>query len=202
MKVHPAAEVEDDVVIGEGTTVWSRVHIRGGARIGRRCIVGESTYIAGGAVIGDLVTINAMAYICTGVTIEDGVMISAGVIFTNDRYPRSTSPDLSELRKSDTDDQTLPTLVREGATIGAGAVVGSGLEVGRFALVGMGAVVTRSVPDFHLLVGNPGRSVGAVCRCGEPVARFSTGAPVDVDVACSVCGRRYQVRQRRVEEVT
>jgi acetyltransferase-like isoleucine patch superfamily enzyme len=203
MKIHPTAEVEDDVAIGDGTSVWAHVHLRSGARIGRDCIVGEKTYIAGDVVVGDRVKINAMAYLCAGVTLEDGVMISAGVIFTNDRYPRATTPDLTELRTSAVDEHTLPTRVREGATIGAGAIVGCGLEVGRFALVGMGSVVTREVPDFHLVVGNPARSVAAVCRCGEPIARFTTGAaPVDDDaVTCATCGRKYSIRQRRVTEV-
>ena len=88
--------------------------------------------------IGNRVKINAFVYICTAVTIEDGVMISAGTIFTNDRFPRATTPDLRELRSSAPDEQTLPTLVREGATIGAGASSGSGFTIGRFAMIGHG----------------------------------------------------------------
>jgi UDP-2-acetamido-3-amino-2,3-dideoxy-glucuronate N-acetyltransferase len=202
MKVHPTAEVEDGVVIGDGTAIWSHVHVRSGAVLGRDCIVGENTYIAGEVVIGDRVKINAMAYLCAGVTLENGVMISASVVFTNDRYPRATTPDLSELRTSDVDEHTQPTLVREGATVGAGAIVGCGLEVGRFALVGMGAVVTRSVPDFHLVVGNPARSVAVVCRCGQPVARFVAGQIVDGPAGCGACGRTYDVRGRAVTETS
>jgi UDP-2-acetamido-3-amino-2,3-dideoxy-glucuronate N-acetyltransferase len=200
-RIHPSALVEDGVEIGEGSAVWDAVHIRDGARIGAGCIVGEKTYIAGGVVVGDLVKINAMAYLCAGVTLERGVMVAAGVIFTNDRYPRATTPDLAELRPSEADDETLPTLVREGATIGAGAVVGCGLEVGRFALVGMGAVITRSVPDFHLVVGNPARSVAALCRCGEPLVRFKTGATTDGEHTCGACGRRYAIAGRAVTEL-
>jgi acetyltransferase-like isoleucine patch superfamily enzyme len=204
--IHPTAEIEDGVSIGAGTEVWSHVHVRSGARIGSDCIVGEKTYIAGGVVVGDRVKITAFAYLCAGVTLEDGVMVSAGVIFTNDRYPRATSSDLSTLRTSATagpDEHGLPTLVREGATVGAGALIGSGLEIGRFALVGMGAVVTRSVPDFHLVVGNPGRSIAAVCRCGEPIARFALGAPAvdDEAVTCVACGRRYAIRKRQITEL-
>ena len=146
--------------IGPGTAVWDNVHIRAPARIGRDCIVGGKTYIAYGVDIGDLVKINAGVYVCTAVTIERGVMISAGVIFTNDRFPRATTPDLSELRASTPDESTRPTLVREGATIGAGAVIGCDLSIGRFAMVGMGAVVTRSVADFSLALGNPARQRG------------------------------------------
>lgn len=159
-----------------------------------------SAYIADGVQIGDLVEIDAMAYLCAGVTLERGVLVAAGVIFTNDRYPRATTADLSARRPSEADDATSPTVVKEGATIGAGAVVGSGLEVGRFALVGMGSVITRSIPDFHLVVGNPARSVAALCRCGEPVVRFRTGAKTDGEHQCSACGRRYVVAGRSVTE--
>jgi acetyltransferase-like isoleucine patch superfamily enzyme len=201
--IHPTADVEEGVDIGDGTAVWAYVHIRRGARIGADCIVGEKTYIAGDVVVGDRVKINAFAYLCAGVTLERGVMVSAGVLFTNDRYPRATSSDLSTLRTSDVDEHTLPTVVREGATIGAGAIVGCGLEIGRFALVGMGSVVTRPVPDFHLVVGNPSRSIAAVCRCGEPIARLAQGAPTvdDHAVTCRVCARRFAIRKRQVTEL-
>ena len=122
-RIHPTALVEDNVTIGEGTSVWDNVHIRHDSRIGEECIIGEKTYVAYGVEIGDRVKINAMVYICNAVTIEDGVMISAGTIFTNDRFPRATTPDLSKLRSSDPDEHTLPTLVREGATIGAAATI-------------------------------------------------------------------------------
>src|SRR5207237_4066792 len=133
-----------------------------GAQLGDECIVGEKTYIAYGVKIGHRVKINSFVYVCTAVTIEDGVMISAGTIFTNDRFPRATTPDLKQLRPSAPDEHTLPTLVREGATIGAGSVIGSDLVIGRFAMVGMGSLVTKSVPDFHLAVGRPAKSVGSV----------------------------------------
>jgi acetyltransferase-like isoleucine patch superfamily enzyme len=199
--VHPRAEIEDGVEIGPGTSIWADVHVRGPARIGRDCIVGEKTYIAYGVEIGDRVKLNAFVYVCTGVTIEQGVMIAAGTIFTNDRFPRATTPDLSALRPSDPDDETLPTLVREGATVGAGCVIGCGLSVGRFAMVGMGSVVTHSVPDFHLVVGQPARSVGLVCRCGQPFLRFDAGPPDRDDVSCAACGRRFAIGGGVVREL-
>jgi UDP-2-acetamido-3-amino-2,3-dideoxy-glucuronate N-acetyltransferase len=194
-RVHPTAIVEDGVRIGEGTSVWDNVHIRGPhTTIGRYCIVGEKSYVAYGVSIGDRVKINAFVYICTAVTIEDGVMISAGTTFTNDRYPRACTNDLSQLRPSDPDEHTLATLVKAGTTIGARATIGPGLELGRFAMIGMAAVVTRDVPDFHLVAGQPARTVGAVCRCGEPFVRAVDGVLPDVqDVACAVCGLRYDV---------
>ncbi len=201
-RVHPTAIVEDGVVIGDGTSVWDSVHIRGPQTIiGTDCIVGEKTYIAYGVDIGDRVKINAFVYICNAVSIADGVMISAGTTFTNDRYPRATTNDLRELRSSDPDEHTLPTLVKEGTTIGARATIGPGVELGRFSMIGMAAVVTRSVGDFHLVTGHPARTVAAVCRCGEPFLRATDGVLPDTDdVACAVCGLRYHVAAGIVTE--
>jgi acetyltransferase-like isoleucine patch superfamily enzyme len=188
--IHPTAIVESGVEIGEGTSIWDSVHIRGPARIGSNCIVGEKTYIAYGVSIGNFVKINAFVYICNGVTIEDGVMLSAGTIFTNDRYPRATDPEIKKLRSSAPDSHTLETVVRRGATIGAGALIGPGLEIGEFAMVGMGSVVTRPVPPFVLVVGNPARPLAAVCKCGEASVRLPILAN---DVTCASCGRHYSV---------
>ena len=203
-RVHPTALVEDGVTIGDGTSVWDNVHVRGpGTTIGRRCIVGEKSYIAYGVAIGDLVKINAFVYICNAVTIEDGVMVSAGVTFTNDRYPRATTSDLSEPRPSEPDEHTLATLVCAGATIGARATIGPGITLGRFSMVGMAAVVTRSVPDFHLVVGHPARSVALLCRCGEPFARADAdgGFPDIIGAGCTVCGLQYAVQGGNVTEL-
>jgi acetyltransferase-like isoleucine patch superfamily enzyme len=201
-RVHPTAIIEADVQLGSGTAVWDNVHIRHGAQVGEECIIGEKSYIAYDVRIGNRVKINAFVYICAAVTLEDGVMISAGTIFTNDKLPRATTGDLEALLPSDPDEKTAPTLVREGATIGAGCVIGCDLSIGRFAMVGMGSLVTRSVPDFHLVFGHPATSVGCVCRCGEIVHRFE-GAGMDArhEAACAKCRRRYVIEQRRVTEV-
>ena len=129
-------------------------------------------------------------------------MIGAGTVFTNDRYPRATTPDLAALRPSEPDERTLPTLVEEGSSIGAGSVIGCDLSIGRFALVGMGSVVTRSAPPFHLVVGQPARSVAVVSRAGEPIVRFSGAQPPDRDeVVCPVSGLRYAIRDGEVLEL-
>jgi acetyltransferase-like isoleucine patch superfamily enzyme len=195
--VHPTAIIEKNVRLGDDTSVWDNVHIRRDTVIGRKCIVGEKSHISYDVRIGDLVKINAFVYICTAVTIEDGVMISAGCIFTNDRYPRATQRDLKTARESGPDEHTLPTLVKEGATIGAGAIIGCNLTIGRFAMVGMGSVVTRSVPDFHLVVGNPARLLGYVCRCGEPLGQ---AGDADGDLACKLCGLTYRLKQQAITE--
>lgn len=202
MPIHPTALIEDGVVIGENTAVWDHVHIRGPARIGRDCIIGEKSYIAYDVSIGDRVKINAFVYVCAGVTIENGVMVSAGTVFTNDLYPRATTPDLATLKSSEPDEETLETRVREGATIGARAVIGCDLEIGRFAMVGMGSVVTRSVPDFHLVYGQPARSVALLCRCGRPFHKLAGPLPkLLATTACRRCGRRYKVQDFNVVEV-
>ena len=191
VRIHPTAIVEDDVAIGAGTSVWDNVHIRSSARIGANCIIGGKTYIAGETSIGDMVKINAFVYICSAVTIEKGVMVSAGTVFTNDRFPRSTNPELTELRSSAVDEHTLPTLVREGATIGAQCTIGNDLTIGRFAMIGMGSLVTKSIGDFVLAIGSPARAIGYVCRCGTPLVRFENETPPrSGSVKCS-CGRGY-----------
>ena len=202
VRIHPTALVEDGVEIGTGTAVWDNVHIRGPASIGADCIIGEKSYIAYGVSIGQRVKINAFVYICTAVTIEDGVMISAATVFTNDRLPRATTADLAALRSSSPDEDTLPTTVRAGATIGANCTIGCDLTIGRFAMIGMGSVVTRSVPDFHLVTGNPARSVGCVCRCGQPLHRFALADESPLTCTCDACKRTYEIRARQVTELS
>lgn len=197
-KIHETAIIEKGVEIGANTSVWDNVHIRHGARIGEECIVGEKTYIAYDVKIGNRVKINACVYVCAAVTIEDGVMIAAHTVFTNDRFPRATFPDLKTLRPSAPDEHTLPTLVREGATIGANCTIGNDLEIGRWAMVGMGSVVTKSVPNFHLVLGNPARSIGAVCKCGNLLLKFGDDQG-EAEIKCS-CGLNYKINNREVFE--
>ncbi len=199
--IHETAIIGPGVKIGPGTAVWDNVHIREGARIGEQCIIGDKTYVGPHVVVGDLVKVNTSVYLCTGVTLERGVMVSAHVVFTNDRYPRATTPDLARLRPSEADESTLSTTVREGATIGAAAVIGPGIEIGRFAMVGMGSVVTRSVTAFALVVGNPAASIGYVCRCGAPLEPTATGNLGAVTAVCGFCDRSYHISSNRVTEV-
>jgi len=201
--VHPTAIVGPKVVVGQNTEIAHHVHIRGPAQVGRDCIIGEKSHIGHDVLIGNRVRFDGFAYICAGVTIETGVLIGVGATFTNEMYARAASPDLEELRRPVEGARQSPTLVRKGATIGARSVIGRGLTIGRFAMVGMGAVVTRDVPDFHLVVGNPARSMALVCRCGQPFLKLHHG-PLHShdDVSCPSCGLRYAVDDGQVIELT
>jgi UDP-2-acetamido-3-amino-2,3-dideoxy-glucuronate N-acetyltransferase len=202
--IHPTALLEDGVAVGEGTKVWDNVHIRRGAKVGRSSIIGEKTYVAYDVSIGSFVKINASVYICAEVTIEDFCMISAHTVFTNDRFPRAGNRALTGLETSEPTDDTLATRVARGSTIGANATIGPGLTLGEFSMVGMGSVVTRSVPPYALVLGNPARHVGWVCQCGHPIARFAqtpfeedAGSPRDADLGvarleCGQCQRTYE----------
>ena len=202
VRIHPTAIIEDGVSIGSKSSVWDNVHIRHGATIGEECIIGEKSYIAYDVKIGRRVKINAFVYICAAVTVEDGVMISAGTVFTNDRFPRATTTDLKHLRPSEPDEETLSTLVKEGATIGAQCTIGNDLSIGRFAMVGMGALVTKSIPDFHLVIGQPAKSIGYVCRCGKVLAMIANlGPKADQQLLCSSCGLKYRCQNGVITEL-
>lgn len=197
--IHPTALVEHNVALGEGTKVWDNAHIRHGASLGKDCIVGDKTYIAYDVKIGNFVKLNSSVYICAAVTIEDYVMISAHTVFTNDKFPRAFPPDMSGLASSDPNEETLPTIVRYGATIGANATIGCGIEIGRFAMVGMGAVVTKSVPNYGLVFGNPARLQGYVCACGPLLGGKDLFKAHDT-AKCHRCGREYTFNGTEVVE--
>ena len=191
-RIHPTAIVEAEVTLGPGTAVWDNVHLRGPSWIGRDCIIGEKTYVAYGVRVGDYVKINAHVYVCTGVTIEDRVMIAAGVIFTNDRYPRAFVDGVDGLAPSDPNEDTLETVVHTGATIGAGAIIGPGLTIGAYAMVGMGAVVAADVPPHGLVIGTPARLRGYVCVCGTPLGGLDDPPREGPEAGgCERCRRRF-----------
>lgn len=196
VRIHPTAIIEEDVSIGAETSVWDSVHIRKNTVIGERCIIGEKTYIAYDVRIGNGVKINSFVYICTAVTIEDQVMISAGTIFTNDRFPRAFDLDGQSIKTSDPTEETLETIVSRGVTIGAGCTIGPGILLGEYSMVGMGSVVTRSLLPYQLVYGNPAKPHGFVCTCGEPLLRKSTGVVKSSQrFLCSKCNRQYVLRK-------
>ena len=175
--VHESAIVERDATIGDGTKIWHHAHVRSGARIGRECTLGKNVYVDTGVRIGDRVKIQNNVSVYAGVTIEDEVFVGPSVVFTNDRYPRATNDEW----------EIVPTLVRRGASLGANATIRCGIEVGTYASVGAGAVVTRSVDDHQLVVGNPARHAGWVCDCGAVVTRDATRPD---DLRCAECRER------------
>ena len=142
--IHPTAIIEPGVTIGPQTVIAEGVHVRGPSVIGRECVIGEKTHIADGVTIADGVRINTHVHMCSGVTIESSVMIAAGVVFTNERYPRAADYQGEGAAPSPMP-EVLKTVVRIGTTIGAGALIGPGVDIGPWAMVGMGAVVTRDV---------------------------------------------------------
>jgi len=193
-RIHPTADLEADVSVGPGTSVWHRAQVRRGASIGAECVIGRDTFIDERVSIGDRVKIQNAALIYHGVTVEDGVFIGPNAILTNDRYPRAITID-GDLARAD-DWEVSPIILRTGASIGAGAVVVAGCDVGRFATVGAGAVVTRDVPDHALVAGNPARRIGWACACGRRLVD-SAGAVAGADAAgmasCPACGSRYHI---------
>ena len=194
-EIHETAIIEQDVKVGDGTRIWSDVHVRHGAIIGERCIVGEKTYIAYDVHIGNLCKINAFVYICNGVTLEDGVMVGAHTTFTNDRFPRAADWELTELLPSQPTENTLQTRVKRGASLGAGVCIAPGVTIGEFAMIGMASVVIHDVTAHHLVAGNPARRIGYVCRCGWRVAMFVHGPEADLKdgVRCGNCGATLRI---------
>lgn len=191
IRVHPTAEVSVGAEIGDGTSIWHHAQIREGARIGANCIIGKGVYIDAGVVIGNNVKIQNYVSIYHGVTIEDGVFIGPHVCFTNDLLPRAVNPD-GTLKTGD--DWTLvKTLVRHGASIGANSTIRCGLTIGEWAMVGAGSVVTRDVPPYGLVYGNPARLHGFVCPCGTRLNEEQRRGEGEVIAHCPKCGRRMPI---------
>lgn len=168
MFVHQTAEVEPGVLVGEGTKIWHFCHVRRGAQLGGDCVLGRGVFVDADVKIGDRVKLQNYVTVFHGVTIEDGVFVGPHVCFTNDLLPRAVNPDMSP--KGATDWVVSPTLVRAGASIGANSTIVCGTTIGRWAMVGAGSVVTRDVPDYALVVGNPARVIGYVSPSGNRVA--------------------------------
>lgn len=166
--IHPSAEVETGATIGEGSKIWHLAHIRRDAQLGANCVIGRGVFVDAGVHIGDSVKIQNYVSVFHGVTIEDGVFVGPHVCFTNDMFPRAVNPDMS-LKAAD-DWVLSETLVKAGAAIGANSTIVCGITIGRWAMIGSGSVVTKDVPDYALVVGNPARIIGYVTASGKRVA--------------------------------
>ncbi|MDP8265756.1 MAG: acyltransferase [Candidatus Aceula meridiana] len=159
---HPLALVGKEANVGDKTRIWAFVNIQDGASVGKQCNICDGCFVEKGAVVGDNVTIKNSVAVFDGVTLEDNVFCGANVVFVNDRHPRSHYNDSWDLEK---------VVVKKGATLGSNSTVLCGVTIGEYAFIGAGSVVTKDVASHALLVGNPAKPVGFVCRCGQKLEK-------------------------------
>jgi len=181
---HETAVIDTPCQIGKGTRIWHFSHIMSGAEIGERCNIGQNVVISSGAKIGSNVKIQNNVSVYKGVTLEDDVFCGPSMVFTNVINPRSHIPRKHEFKK---------TLVKKGATIGANATIVCGNTIGRYAFIGASAVVTKDVPDYALMLGNPARISGWICECGHQI-QFQDGVAI-----CNDCGKQYRKTGKNVK---
>ena len=174
VQIHESAFVDQPVTIGEGSRVWHFSHVMPNARIGRDCVIGQNVMVGGSVVIGDRCKVQNNVSIYQGVTLEDGVFCGPSCVFTNVMNPRAEIERKNEFR---------PTLVKRGATIGANATIVCGHTLGEYCFIGAGAVVTRDVPAYALMMGNPARRMGWMSRAGGRLGS---------DLVCPIDGTRYR----------
>jgi UDP-2-acetamido-3-amino-2,3-dideoxy-glucuronate N-acetyltransferase len=186
---HESCYIDEGCQVGDDTKVWHFTHVMSGARIGRRCNIGQNVVISPGVVIGDNVKIQNNVSVYTGVILEDDVFCGPSMVFTNVINPRSHVSRKDEYRQ---------TLVKRGASLGANSTIVCGHTIGRYAFVGAGAVVTKDVPDYALVVGNPGRIAGWMCTCG---VKLAGGARAPNEATCAACGTRYRAEPDRLAPV-
>jgi acetyltransferase-like isoleucine patch superfamily enzyme len=191
--IHPSAIVDPGARIGLRTRIWHFVHVQAGARIGPDCVLGQGVYVGSGVRIGRGVKIQNHVSVFEGVRLEDGVFIGPGVCFTNDKHPRAINEDGSAKRAKDW--TVLPTLVRYGASLGAGATILPGITIGRWALVAAGALVLSDVPDHGLAMGSPAQLGGYACVCAWRLVEE------DPLLVCPKCKRRY-ARGKRIRLIS
>lgn len=175
--VSKTAIVEKSAVIGEGTQIWHFSHVMKGAQIGKNCKLGQNTFVADGAIIGNDVKIQNNVSVYSGITLKDGVFCGPSAVFTNVKTPRSLYPVYKKYAK---------TLVKTGASIGANATIICGVTIGRHAFIGAGSVVTKDVPDFSLVYGNPAKFQGWICQCGQKLIKVKNN-----NYICKKCKQKY-----------
>ncbi|MCE1255646.1 MAG: N-acetyltransferase [Anaerolineae bacterium] len=180
---HPTAIVESDK-IGDDTKIWAYTHILKGVVIGANCNIGDHCFMENGVKVGNQVTIKNGNMLFEGIELEDGVFVGPHVFFTNDLFPRS--PRLPEASKRYIDHSWFkPTLIKHGASLGAASVILAGSVIGEYATIGAGAVVTKDIPSYSLVVGNPSRQIGWVCQCGLRLEDLGK------TFQCKSCGKGY-----------
>lgn len=186
---HESAYVDEGCVIGDGTKIWHFCHVQSGARIGSNCVLGQNVNVGNNVVIGNFVKIQNNVSVYEGVILEDYVFCGPSMVFTNVLDPRSKYPQVGSKFY-------IRTLVKEGASLGANSTIVCGHTIGRFAFVGAGAVVTKDVPDFALVVGNPARIVGWMSEAGRKLIFDDKGFAV-----CEKSGKKYKREDQVVTEV-
>lgn len=179
---HPTAIVESDKV-GEGSKIWHFVHIREHAEIGKNCNIGKSVYVDADVKIGNNVKIQNFVSIYMGVEIEDDIFVGPSVVFTNDMYPRAFIWG---------EDRIVRTVVKKGSSIGANSTIICGSTIGEYAMVGAGSMVTKDVPPFGLVFGNPARLRGFVCYCGKKLSNIIEKKEEEIVYNCE-CGKTVKI---------
>ena len=184
--VHESSYIDENVEIGEGTKIWHFSHVQSGAKIGRYCVLGQNVNIGNNVIIGNYVKIQNNVSVYEGVILEDYVFCGPSMVFTNVIDPRSKYPQVGS-------QFYIKTLVKEGATLGANCTIICGNTIGKFAFIGAGAVVTKDVPDYALVVGNPARLIGWVSESGQKLEFNKEGIAF-----CKKSGKKYLLKNNSV----
>ncbi len=190
--VHDTANIEDNVEIGEGSKIWAYSHIRKDSKIGKNCIIAEGVFIDEKSIIGENCKIQNHAIVYHQAILEGGVFIGPNVCFTNDKQPRAINPD-GTLKSAD--DWTASEIkIGTGAAIGGHSCITPGVTIGKWAMAGSGSVITKDIPDYGLVYGNPARLHGFVCACGKKLVEVESEEGDSVTLKCA-CGEKIEIKK-------
>jgi len=182
--IHPTAVIDEKINIGPGTKIWCFTHVISGSTIGTHCNIGQNVVIGPNARIGNRCKIQNNVSVYPGVILEDGVFCGPSMVFTNVYNPRAEIPKMDQVRE---------TLVKRGATIGANSTIVCGVTLGCYCFIGAGSVVTKDVPDYALVVGNPAKQIGWMCVCGERLTK---------DLICIICNKKFKQKDSGIVQVS